>query len=450
MKPLKICHLVATTEGANWMFEQLRELRNCYGFSVTAVISGNSGGLVDKLKAEKIPFYVFDFRFGNLLYIWRLPKKIASLAKLFRRERFDVIQTHLFNSMMIGRIAAWLADVPVRLSMITGPSHLEAYDTRWLDLSTCWMDSVLIASCNYTRTIYKRMGVKDNRLVLIYYGYDANKFDPNKTNLAPIREEFGWPQDTPVVAMLAYFYPRFKPSRWIPPILWGQTYKNHECLIKAMPKVLTEFSNVKCLLVGSAWEEGGKKYMFEMQELVRSLHLEESVIFTGFRPDITNILSAVDISIKSSLNENLGGTVELLLMESPTVATRVGGMTDSIKDDKTGILVKINDSDDLAQGMLKLLRNPTWARMLGRNGRQFMLERFTLTRTVADLNDLYRSQMLKKSKQGGYHLYLSLWRILIAVPLFVYLVLHLILAGIYWRLSQLFHLHQNDNKVIKI
>ena len=440
MKSFKICHLVATTEGANWMFEQLRELRNRYGFSVTAVISGNSGGLVDKLTAEKIPFYVFDFRLKNF---WRIPQKIVSLIRLFRRERFDVVQTHLFYSMIIGRLAAWLADVPVRLSMIAGPSHLEAYNTHCLDLYTCWMDSALIASCEYTRTLYKRAGVKDSQLVLIYYGYDANKFDPDKISPAPIREEFGWPHDTPVIAMVAHFYPRFKSSLWIPSILWGRTYKNHECLIKAMPKVLTEFPEVKCLLVGQGWEEGGEKNMFEMQQLVRSLNLEKSVVFAGFRSDMPNIFSAVDVSVKSSLNENLGGTTESLLMECPTVATRVGGMTDSIKDGKTGILVRIDDSDDLAQGILKLLRNPTWARTLGREGRQFMLERFTLTRTVADLNDLYRSQILKKSERGGYHLYSSFWRVLVVIPLFVYLVLHLILTDIYWRFGQLFRMHNS-------
>jgi glycosyltransferase involved in cell wall biosynthesis len=414
------------------MFEQLRELRNRWGFEVTAVISGNRGSLVDKLKQEKIPFYSCDFSFSSLQDIWALPKKILSLARLFRRERFDVVQTHLFHSMIIGRIAAWLADVPLRFSMITGPFHLEAHTPRWIDLSTCWMDTKIIASCEYTRTLYKRFGLKDKRIVVIYYGADANRFDPARTTPASIRQEFGWPAETPIIAMVAYFYPRLVRRRWVPPMLWNRATKGHEYLIRAMSLVLAEFSEAKCLLVGSGWE-GGQQYMSEMKELVRSLHLEQSVVFTGFRSDINNILRAIDVSVQPSLNENLGGTIESLLMECPTVATRVGGMTDSVRDGETGVLVEPANAEDLATGILKLLRNPELAHNLACQGRSFMLAHFTLERTVENLKDLYESEYAqKKMNRVGYRLYSSFWRFLIALPFAIYLTLRLLLIDLLW------------------
>ena len=126
----RICHIIATTEGAAWVFEQLRDLRNRFGYDVTVILNGETGALVDRFKSENIRVLVSDFNFlgsGDLLSV---PRKIWHLRQMLVRERFDVVQTHLFHSMVIGRIAAWFADVPVRLAMIAGPFHLEAYTPR--------------------------------------------------------------------------------------------------------------------------------------------------------------------------------------------------------------------------------------------------------------------------------------------------------------------------------
>jgi hypothetical protein len=104
--------------------------------------------------------------------------------------------------------------------------------------------------------------------------------------------------------------------------------------------------------------------------------------------------------VQPSLSENLGGTIESLLMECPTVATRVGGMTDSIVDGETGILVNPADPVSLADGILHMLRDPAAARRYGAAGRQRMLAAFTLRQTVDRLADLY--QVKVAAQRGGY------------------------------------------------
>jgi glycosyltransferase involved in cell wall biosynthesis len=386
---LKICHVVATTEGASWVFEQLRGLRDRHGHDVAVVLNGPSGALVDRFRAEAIPVHVADFDFTSSPDLLGLPRKVLALARLLRRERFDVVQTHLFHSMIIGRIAGWIANVPVRLSMIAGPFHLEAYTPRWIDRATAWMDTGIIASCEHTLKLYRACGVSPRRLSLIYYGPDESKFDPANLRRGLVRQEFGWPADAPLIGMVAIFYTEFGRNRWTPPVLHGRAGKGHEELIRAAPIVLREFPDAKFVLVGPAWHAGGEKLLARMQALVAELGLQESVVFTGFRNDVPQIYRDLDVSVQASLNENLGGTIESLLMECPTVATRVGGLTDSVVDDVTGVLVAPVDPVDLARGILELLRNPLRARELGRAGRQRMLARFTLSKTIADLHALY-------------------------------------------------------------
>lgn len=434
LSSVKICYVVDTTVGAHWAFEQLRELRDKCGMEVTAIVSGRQGSLVDKLRSEGIPLYAWNFSFNGFIGIWALPIRVLRLARLFRRERFAVVQTHLFRSMIIGRLAAWLADVPVRLTMIAGPYHLETHTLRWLDGFTCWMDTTLIASCEYTRRLYRQMGVPFKRLALIYYGPDERVFDPKEVQPADLRAEFGWEAETPLIGMVAYFYPPSRISGQTPPNLYGRGIKGHEYLIRAAPAVLAEIPTAKFLLIGSAFTEGRQKYVEELRDLVARLGLQESVIFTGFRSDVNNILRELDVAVQPSLNENLGGTIETLLMECPIVVTKVGGMVDSVRHGETGILVEPANPDDLAEGILKLLRDPERARELARKGRKLMLERFTLSVTVRELSELYEKLLGRGGNAARkYRLWISICRLLVLAPVTAYLALWLVIETLILR-----------------
>jgi len=397
--PQRICHIVATTEGAVWVYEQLRDLRDRFGYDVSVILNGSSGTLVDRFKAAGVPVLTSDFDFLGVSDLFALPKKIIALARMLRRERFDVVHTHLFHSMVIGRIGAWLADVPVRLSMVAGPFHLEAYTPRWIDGSTQWMDTALIPSCDWTRKLYRSLGVADERLAVIYYGPDEEKFNPANHHAAELRAEFGWGDDGPLIGMIAYFYAELGVNRWTPPAVQGRSVKCQSDVIKAMPEILKEFPKARLIFAGSGWEEAGRQYLSKMQSLVRDLDLGDRVTFTGFRSDVPEVLKALDVTVQASLSENLGGTIEGLLMETPMVATRVGGLTDSVVDGETGILVDADDPASLTKGILTVLRNPDLARQLAKRGRQFMLERFTLRKTVESEHALYQ-KLLQQSPRG--------------------------------------------------
>ncbi len=412
------------------MFEQLRDLRDKYGYDVAAVVSAEQGKLIDKLRSENIPYHVTHFATGaaSPRAILRLPFSVLQLARFFRRERFDIVQSHVFATTITSRPAAWLADVPVRLAMIASPFHLQARLSRNLERSTFWMETKLIASCQAALDLCREIGVSEDKLApIIYYGPDERNFDPDRVSPAEIRRQFGWPQDTPLICKVAYFYHRMGTSDWIPPDLHGLGHKGHEDLVRAAPEVLAEFPNAKFLLVGTGWGPDGQKHMIEVQDLVSRMGLNASVVFTGYRADANAILRESNVAVHASLNENLGGTIEALMIGCPMVATRVGGMTDAVRDGETGVVVNPSDPSDLARGIVQLLRQPERAQTLGRAGRRLMLDRFTLNRTVKDLNGLY--QILLSEARGRRQFYnplISLLRLLAGGLLFPYQVLRLV------------------------
>ena len=431
-RKLKVCHIAATAEGATWMVEQLREMRDRHNCEVMAVVGGERGGLIDLLRAENIPYHVESFTFASLKGLIAMPRTILRLVRFFRRERVDVVQSHLFQSMVIARPAAWLADVPVRLGMLTGPFILQAPISRWVDRHTCWMETGLIPSCELSRELYESMGVKSERLTLVYYAPDERKFSSDAVQPVNLREEFGWPPDTPLIGKVAYFYPPLIGKGWVPPYLEGKGVKGHEDLIKAAPIILEEFPEAKFLLVGSGWGEAGEKYLEGIKQSVRDMGLESSIVFTGFRKEPNKILRSVDVAVQASLNENLGGTMEALLMECPMVVTRVGGMVDAVRDGETGVVVEHSNPEDMARGILQLLRDPEKARALGRAGRKLMLERFTLSRAVSDLNELYRSQLSSAERRRTFFSPLvSLLRLCAFMPVLAYLTFRLYFIDVY-------------------
>jgi len=394
-RKLKICHLVATVEGGRWCFEQLRELRDRYGHDVTAILSGTEGSLPDLCADAGIRVLTAEFNLvgshgKGFMRSW--PAKVKALSDLLLQERFDVVQTHVLTTMLFGRTAAWLADVPVRLSMIAGPFHLMAYTTRWLDAWTAWMETGLIPSCRLSHDLCRAMGVPERKLALIYYGPDQTRFDPATVSPAGLRQKMGWDADTPIVTMVAYFYPRMVNTSWIPVAVKGKGAKGHEELIRAAAVVIRQFPQTKFVLVGKGWGPTGEQFMEEMRALVTELDLGNSVFFLGGRDDVPSIYRDTTIAVQVPLNENLGGSIEALLMERPLVATRVGGLVDAVRDGETGILVQPGNPASLAEGILKLLRDPEMAARLGKQGRAFTLEKFTLDTSVDELAAFYERQ----------------------------------------------------------
>ncbi len=394
-KPLKrkVMHMAATSRGAIWMHEQLRGLKE-RGYEVAAGVSGE-GPLTEDLSADGIPHFVFDFGLcWSLSQLCLLFGKIYSLAFFLFRRRYDIVHYQLFDSTLITRIAAWIADVPARINMVPSPYYMESPGCGLVEKKTCWMDSRVVASCKHTYDLYEQSGFPKNKLALIYYGADAAGFNPDSIDRQSIRrqlaEQFGFDQSTPLIGKVAYFYPPLPSSWFVPRDLWGRSIKDHETLIDAVPLVLAEIPQARFLLVGDGWGVEGAQYLEQLRERVHSLGIDHAVIFTGLRADIRDILAALDISIQCPINhENLGGTIESLLMARPLIATRVGGLTDTVIDNATGLLISPGNAEELSRAILRLLKYPEEARQMGENGRRFMLERFTLDTTVANLHQLY-------------------------------------------------------------
>jgi glycosyltransferase involved in cell wall biosynthesis len=183
-----------------------------------------------------------------------------------------------------------------------------------------------------------------------------------------VREELGIPSDAPVVGTVANF----------------KTHKRLDRLLFAAERVRDEVPDVRFILVGQGPLEG------ELRRLANERGLNDIVIFTGFREDAPRVASTFDVFALSSEHEGLSiALVEALALGRPSVVPRVGGLAEVIEDKKQGILVPDGDVSSLANGITRLLRDPTLRAEMGEAGRA-RARIFDIRRAVARMEEVYQ------------------------------------------------------------
>jgi glycosyltransferase involved in cell wall biosynthesis len=405
-RPLRVAQVCGTTDGGLWMVQIALGLQR-RGFEVTAIIGGPSGGTAAALRKAGIPYRCMDqplrstsriaALMGALPLIGLLRgvvdvlavlRKAIAMARVFRELEIDIVHSHLVNSMVIARLAGAIARVPIRVSMIAGPLHLESRWFRKIDTATYRLDDRILAGCQYTNDLYAEIGVPASKRTTVGYGIDPSEYDPSLADRFRVRHEFGISDGTPLIGQVAFFYPPLR--RGVNPHgAEARGIKGHEDLLAAAQIVLQSRPDVRFLVVGDGFGEAGQRHFEDIQRLACSLGVDHAVIFAGRRRDLVDVIAALDVSVQCSLSENYGGTVESLLLERPMVATAVGGMTETVIHGETGLLVPVHSPADLAAAMLRLIENRELAQALGRAGRTRMLERHTIQRTIEGVVQVY-------------------------------------------------------------
>ena len=402
------------------MIAMMREQKRL-GHDVAAIIPGRDGGIGARLDALGIPCHVagVDILFARPFLVQKIVA-LLRLARLLRTLRPDVVHSHIVNSVITARLASWIADVPIHLGANAHPYSMESDVLRPIEVGTSFCDAATIASCTYTHELMLRHGVPKDRLELIYYAVDQSGHDPALTDGSRVRRELGIAEEAPVIGKIAYFYAPANTAGLLPPRLVRRGIKGHDVLIRAAPQVLKSFPDAKFILVGRGWGTGGPKYEQELKDLAQSLGVSHAVLFPGERSDVPDVLASFDIAVQCSLSDNLGGTVEALLMERPLVVSDIGGFADTVLHEETGLVVPVDDPPALAAALERLLRDRALGRRLGENGRRRMLERFTLARAVAGTEEL-----LARRRTAGRH-----YRIAVSIGRTIALPFRLLPIGI--------------------
>lgn len=338
-------------------------------YAVTLGCLRARGPLLAKLKGSAVTIQEFYPKggFDSVGGIYQLFR----LARFLRREKFQIVHTHDFYSNVLGIPAALIARVPVIVSSQRDLGHLNLYKTHrrvWLRRLQK-MSAAVLTNANAVRdALLTESSLPPEKVWVIHNGVDLERF----RNPSRDRAWLGLGANT-------------ANEKWI--VLVGSMYsdvKGHPWLIAAAQSIVREFPDVRFLLVG----DGVQRPEFENQ--VEQLGVARNFSFVGGRDDVPAILACCDMGVLPSRAEGLPNAVlEYLAAGLPTIASRVGGNLEIIRDGETGLLVPPEDASALAAAILRLLRETGLASALARNGQSFVTTNFSFQRMIERIDRLY-------------------------------------------------------------
>jgi glycosyltransferase involved in cell wall biosynthesis len=126
-----------------------------------------------------------------------------------------------------------------------------------------------------------------------------------------------------------------------------------------------------------------------IEQQIAELGLQHRFHLLGSRHDTPHLLAALDVFTLCSLNEaNPVSILEALSTGIPVVSTDVGSIRETVIDDHTGFLVPSEDAIALASRVCELLRSPQRAKQLGKNGRDHIVQGWSLDSMVSGYEEL--------------------------------------------------------------
>lgn len=309
------------------------------------------------------------------------PFLMWQLWRDIRIERPDVVHTHLFKSDFHGRMAARLAGAPVVVSTLHNCDKWVKNPIlgRFYGLTTYFADEIIAVSEEVRQHAIRYSGVKPEKVKTIPNAIPFDRFVDARAFGFAIRQEFGIPSDAPLVGIVARLTKQ----------------KDHANFLHAAAIIADKVSNTRFLIAGDG------PLRATLTDLVSSLGLSKSVIFTGARKDISAIYGSLDILVFSSLWEGLPvALLEGMSVGLPVVSTEVGGVPGVLENEVTGLLVPPSDSDALALACLTLIGNQPLREQIGTAAAKKVRVKYSLDIMVDSISDLYQD-LLHRGRLSG-------------------------------------------------
>ena len=302
----------------------------------------------------------------DLLALWQL-------YKLMRRIRPQIVDTHTFKAGALGRVAAWLAGVPVRLHTFHG--HVfQGYGGG--------LQSMLIVQLERAlgRLTTRVFGVSQlvNAELQAHRIVPASKLQvfPVVLDLAPFataarrgtfRAELGIDAGAALVGNIGRLVP----------------IKNHALFLEIAALLMQRGFGGKFVLVGDG------ELRVELEQRAQALKLADRIYFCGWRRDLAGVLADLNVMVNTSLNEGTPvAIIEAMAARVPVVATAVGGVPDLVAHGSTGFLLPTESAAAGADAVEAALRADV--ALLDR-AQRFALENYNLQHSLRRAEALYRS-----------------------------------------------------------
>ncbi len=303
---------------------------------------------------------------------------ITQIGGAIDRLSIDIVHTHDFRSDIFGLWCAKKAGIPA-ISTCHGwiANNLKGRIYTAIDRFSLRFFNRVITVSEKMRSQLIGYGIKDHKINVIQNALIIDNYQPDKSDRS-FRQELGLDSDVKLIANIGRLSPE----------------KGQEIFLYAARELLQVNKNLCFLLIGI-----GPQQSF-LENLAEQLGITENVRFIGYREDMNRIYNSLDLVVQSSSTEGMPNVIlESLLMEVPVVATDVGGTSEVVQHDYSGLLIEPDNLEALVNSLIQWNRNPEKLQDMVKLGRQYVAGHFDHNRRVERLMDVY-DQVIGRKEHG--------------------------------------------------
>lgn len=314
------------------------------------------------------PIVLRSMRWRYFLFI----PTVFEVARLLRRYEIDVVHTMFIQSDIIGAMGGRLARVNGVISSVVGkliiPRGLTRIKSLYYKVAYYgverWIDRILAISGETRREICTELGVRPEKVEILYCGIDVNR-------LRPLRRAQLFNGRRRVIGAAAELIPE----------------KGMIFFIRAAEILMNEFPDTDFIIGGEGPDRAN------LEAYIKNSPLQSRMRLLGWVNDMSAFFRNLDVFVFPSL-PNYDGLPRVVLEAwsagVPVVATRAAGVVEIVRDCENGILVQPHDAEALANGIRKLLSNGELAENVRAEGSR-NVECYSREAEVTRLESIYAS-----------------------------------------------------------
>jgi glycosyltransferase involved in cell wall biosynthesis len=305
---------------------------------------------------------------------WLAHYPFAQVRRFMASRRYvaacqpQIVHTYFFWSIIFGRLLKRSGAVPYLVENREDQGfNWGRHEYTLLRLTRSLPDRIVCVSEAVRSTVLREEQTDPNRVIVLHNGTEPPS--DNQGQGLRLRKAFGFEPGQLIVGLVANFNRRVK----------GVSY-----FVDAVPAILKAVPDARFLLIGRGNEEDA------LRRQVRSLGVDQYVVFAGYQENIAAHYAMMDISVLTSLTEGLSLTVlESMQAGLPLVVTRVGGNPEVVVDGETGFLVPPRDVPAFVKRVVTLLRNRALRQQMGSAAKEHVRRRFYLPDVARRYLELY-------------------------------------------------------------
>lgn len=313
---------------------------------------------------------------------WDAYREIKKIIKEFKP---DIVHTHASKAGVLGRYAAFSSKVPVTVHTFHGHvfhSYFNKLKTNFylnLERYLAKRTSKIIAISELQKQeLVNTFKIAPNeKFSVINLGFELDRFSKNRKDLRKqFREDYGLKESEIAISIIGRLVP----------------IKNHKLFLQMANQLITNYNNLRFFIVGDGESKEELINYCQSNNLSFSTNKSDkaAICFTSWIKNIEYALAGSDIITLTSLNEGTPvSLIEAQAAAKPIVTTNVGGVADVVVANKTAFVHNLSDKEGFINSTENLIKSASLRDKMGKEGQQFVQNRFSVTRLASDVKELY-------------------------------------------------------------